>query len=272
VIVLRPQTATSSVQTVNCIILKTPAGQFPCKLTTEAANAGFINGLAAKSTTPCTVTKQRFAMTMQDGSTYYEFACSQGPGQMVQADSGGRFLRTLTCAQAAAMNEPCTLTAGAPSKPTAVEFTAQAKAAGIDCDVDKFGIFAIKANISGAVEVVCTNGQAGVLITDMAGKAQLYNCGRVTAEGYACSLSPKEKGYADLTAQLRVEGRETCNVNNSAPLVSATAAYIEVSCANGEPGFMFMYPKTSNTPSIIYSCARATGIAGGCKLPANKKS
>jgi hypothetical protein len=171
------------------------------------------------------------------------------------------------------MAASCTLTVVNPAD-AAGQFTSAVKAAGLaDCTVSKFQALPLKAGITQAVEVNCSSGRGAVLVTKD-GKDMVFNCGRVLAEGYACSLGAKDAANVALTAQLKSYGKNTCTVSGEGAAVSATHAYVEVACSDGAPGYVIMYPRTADVPEDahdIYTCSEAKGV-GGCKLPANVKA
>jgi hypothetical protein len=269
-----PRKADSVVQGGNCFAYQQQIGAdkpWGCKLTTQEASMGVVKALAAKATPSCVPTKERFIGALTDGTQNYEFVCQAGNGIVVQADPNGGVKRTLTCGQAGSM---CTMTVDASGVASAAKgYTDVVKVAGLPtCEVAKFQTLPLKAGVTQAVEVTCESGLGGVLVSKD-GKDTVFNCGRVMAEGYSCSLNGKEAANQAMTAQLKAQGKNTCTVSGVSPLASATSAYIEVACSDGAPGYMIKYPRASNEPADgfdVYTCANAKGIGGGCKLPTNK--
>lgn len=272
--VVIPHTQTSVVQAASCYGYSTSikdSTNWPCKLTSKDSATAVVKALAAKATPPCTPSKERWVSGLSDGSEYFEFACEGNKGVIVQATNSGKVLRSMPCAQAGAM---CTLTQVDLATVNA-DLTTRVKAAGLSsCDVAKFQALKLQAGVSEALEVSCKSGPGGVLITK-ADKTMFFDCGRSQAEGYACGLNGKDAANLAMTAQLKAQGKNTCVVSATKALASATSAYVEVACADGAPGYMIKFPRTSNTPAEsydVYTCHDAKAIGGGCSLPTNKAS
>ena len=103
--------------------------------------------------------------------------------------------------------------------------------------------------------------------------SQIYDCAHSELAGYRCSFSDPNASMASLTADLKKLGKTTCVVS-SARFVGVTTdktGYVEVGCADGNPGFMIEYATTPVAPKSADGCAFARDILGGCKLPGNSK-
>ena len=105
------------------------------------------------------------------------------------------------------------------------------------------------------------------------GKGRVFDCIRAVTEGYKCSFTKEAAALPKLNAQLRGLNKGSCVVNGARPFGSSdTADFIEVSCADGGPGWVIEYPKASESPSSVLNCAQAASFGtGGCKLPTNVK-
>jgi hypothetical protein len=271
--ITKPRTPASAVVAGSCVAFpRAEDAPFPCTLTTEEANMAPVRQLASQAKPPCTPTKTHFLARESDGSEYYEFACQGGAGIVVHASNAGALMNTMSCGQAGGLGGGCKLTDAKASLAEAQgDYTAKAKAAGFDCNVTKFTLYAAKPD-SQAVELACTGGNGGVMITK-ADKSVVFNCGRSQAEGYACSLSDKKLAFTAITDQLKAMDKKTCVASGISPRASATTAWIEVACSDGEPGWMIKYPRDSNTPSEVITCPEFTKRgAGECALPTNKKA
>lgn len=109
--VATPRSATSEIKAVPCYLrIKSDT---PCTLTKAEQSTGFINALAAKAPTPCAPTANRHVAQSRAGDNYYEFACPDGAGFIVEADKAGAFVRAIPCAVAAPLAGGCTLTGAA---------------------------------------------------------------------------------------------------------------------------------------------------------------
>ena len=228
--------------------------------------------MAAKANPPCDTNKVRYLISESDGSSYYEAVCADKKGIVILADPSFKMVSSMSCAKAVGIGGGCKLsdTAGAATE-LAQAYSDTLKAAGVNCTVGKFSALPPKLGATDAVEVECgANPGAVVVVRD--GKTTVFDCARAMPEGYGCGMAPKDSVNSALTAQLNAKGHVGCVVNGSRPLASANWAYMEVSCTDGEPGFMIRYPRTSNNVDDVFTCAKATAVAGGCQLPTNKKS
>jgi hypothetical protein len=269
-IVDKPRTPTSKVALTPCVAVQ--ANQPACKLTTPEQNMAPIRALAVKAVPTCKIVKDRYVMHLASGADYYEFACEDKSGLMIQSDATNQLLKSVGCARAAAIDGGCKLTDASASMAQAqAGFVTTLTGMGVKCDFGKFDFLPTKPDGTEAVEYQCKNAPGGVLLTK-ADSSMVVNCGRSLAEGYQCTLTPKDQAYASVTAQLVAKGKKSCTVNGVRPMASASFAYLEVSCSDGEPGFMMRYPRASNEPSEIFTCGDAKGISGGCALPTNKKA
>ena len=124
------------------------------------------------------------------------------------------------------------------------------------------------------VELACSNrSDGGVGLFSTTGRPEVWDCLRAHAEGYTCSFSSESNVYGKLTNQLKAKGTN-CVVSDARPYgrTSAGADLIEVSCADGGPGWVLEYPPHVAEPSgALRNCAQAAASGGsGCQLAANK--
>jgi hypothetical protein len=246
----------------------------PCTLTTEEANLAPARALVAKSDkASCQVAKARFVMAATTGD-YYEFSCADGSGFMLLSNDG-QYVKTTACTLASGINGGCTLT---DVKQAATEenalYTKLSKAAGFNCDVSKYGLFPAGGGGKEIVELACANRPDGaVAIFSGDSKGTVLNCGRSIAEGYKCSYTAIEIAQAAITDQLKAQNRASCKVNDLRSVGrTKDEAFLEVSCADGDPGWVLEYVLGVNEPKQILSCAQASNIGNGCQLKGNKKS
>lgn len=246
----------------------------PCTLTTEDANLGPAKSLVAKSDkAACQIAKSRFVMAATTGD-YYEFSCTDGSGFMLLSNAG-EYVKTTVCTQASGIGGGCILTdvKQASTEENAL-YTKLSKAAGFNCDVSKYGQFPAPGGGTEIVELACANRPDGaVAIFKGDAKGVMLNCGRSIAEGYRCTYTPVEVAQAAITEQLKAQNRASCKVNDLRSVgKTKDEAFLEVSCADGDPGWVLEYALGVNEPKQILSCAQASGIGGGCQLKGNKKS
>lgn len=273
-----PATASPEAKFTAVTCLATASLATKCTLTTEEQNMAPAKALLAKAPKPCTVANTRYVMTSNNGD-YFEYECSDKTGFMILANPAGEFVRQVNCADARGISGGCTLTqADAGSTTDNAIYTRLAKAAGFDCNVAKYSVFPASGGGREIVEMACSNRPDGAVgIFPGTGNAEILNCGRSGVENYRCNLTAPETAYTPVTAQLAALGKSSCKVSNIRPIgvSQATApkqqAFIEVACADGDPGWVIVYPRGVNTPSEVLSCGQATGIGGGCQLPSNKR-
>lgn len=245
-----------------------------CELTTHDANLAPAKALATKANASCQVKDTRYVLTSKNGDDYYEFACADNSGFMVQANNKGEFVKTIPCAQADYVAGGCTLTnARQAQTEQASLYTKLAKKAGYDCDVAKYAVFPSAPAGAEAVEMSCGNRADGAVGIFYGDHASIYDCALAQLNGYRCSFTKPDAAYPKLTSQLKAKGKNTCTVSN-ARAIGTTAAgegYLEVACSDGLPGWVLVYPKGGSDAKEVLACNQAAGIGGGCKLPGNTK-
>jgi hypothetical protein len=270
-IINQPNDPAAKPQSASCLAA---SGNLACKLTTPATIESTIKGLVAKADAKCTMEKQRYVMTVVDGDVI-EVSCAGGSGMMVVAN-GATYVSNIPCARASGYSGGCTLTdVKAAQTEEAALYTSEAKKAGFDCDVSKYGIFPPPGGGKEIVELACKNRPDGaVVIFTGPGQGEILNCTHAQVEGYRCSYSPVEASYKSLSDQLSASGKGACVVNGARPIgVNQKNAFVEVSCSDGNPGWVIAYPRGQSKPNDVMSCAAAkvSGV-GSCDLAANKKA
>ena len=250
-----------------------------CTLTTKADIDAYIAALAAKSGQTCQVSANRYVGTNKnDGQSYFEVGCAQGPGFIIAADKDGAYKSSMSCPQAQAQGlGACTLTSAAvlTASQTAT-YTQQAKAAGFNCDVSTFRVIGLDPHHNEVVELACSNrpdGAVAVLPAATGGRTTIVDCvmaGQFGAQA-ACTLTQPTALYAKYTAALRAKGRSTCTVSGAHYLGrSGTGTdFVETACTDGRPGYV-MELTSSGAAASLLSCgqARASGLT--CILPTNQ--
>jgi hypothetical protein len=248
-----------------------------CTLTDAAAELARVDQLAAQSGKTCQVKDRRYMLTTQDGMNFYEIACQDGKGYVLQQAAAGNLVKTIDCANADYVGGGCTLTntRQAQSEEAGL-YTRLARAAGFDCAVSKYAPFNVENTGHEVIELACSNRPDGAVAIFAAASSsetgQILPCGRSELAGYRCSLTPQTAAYAALTDDLRKLGKTSCTVSGSR-IVGVTPdkkGFIEVACADGNPGFMIAYTVTPLVPTDVTACTIARNIAGGCTLAGNQ--
>jgi len=246
-----------------------------CELTDRTAAMAVVDRLASQAGNDCAVKDRRFiGASSATGSMYYEVACQNGKGYVLQASASNQFQKAIPCAEADAIAGGCTLTDTRQAKTEQNGlYTQLARKAGFQCDVSGYAPFAVSLAGKEVVELSCSNrpdGGIGVFATSGAGSI-VYDCAHSELESFRCSLTKPSAAYPTLTADLRKLGKNSCAVSNARVVgVADQKGYIEVACADGLPGYMIAYTLNPLAPVTPLVCAEAKNIGGGCTLPGNK--
>jgi hypothetical protein len=262
--------------TMDPCIAYPPDGNISCKLTDSAAQLAIVDRLMAKSGKACTVKGRKYIGATSSGSVFYEAACQEGKGYMIESGAGGDFKQAIDCAAADSIAGGCTLTDARQAKTEqAGLYTRFAAKAGFQCQVSGYAPLPGPAN-KDVVEMACSNrpdGAIGIFGASESDPATILDCAHSELKSYRCSLTKASAAYPALTADLRTLGKTSCTVSNARTVgVSADQhGYIEVACADGLAGYMIEYTLSPLAPKTALVCAEAKGISGGCNLPSNKK-
>ena len=253
-----------------------PNGNISCTLTDRTAQLAVVDRLVAKSGKACTIKDRRYVGATDSGSVFYEAACQEGKGYMLESAANGDLKEAIDCAGADAIAGGCTLTDARQAKTEqAGMYTKFAAKAGFQCQVSGYAPLPGPAD-KDVVELACSNrpdGAIGIFGASANDPATIIDCAHSELKSYRCTLTKASAAYPTLTADLKALGRSTCQVSN-ARTVGVTAdqrGYIEVACADGLAGYMIEYSLSPVTPKTPLVCAEAKGIAGGCTLPGNTK-
>jgi hypothetical protein len=262
---------------IPCLNATDPSSPISCKLTTQASQLAFIDALAAQSGKNCDVTNRRYMITTEDMSNYYEVACKDGKGYVLHESADGKLSETIPCALADRIGDGCTLTNSREAQTQELGlYTTLAKKAGFACDVSKYG--EIPADVQGyeVVELACQNrpdGAIAVFPGDTSKPSHIYDCVTSELAGYRCSFSKPETAYPALTEDLKKVGKSSCVVSAAKALGTTPdkQGYVEVACADGNPGFLLAFSLDTMAPKEATACAIAKDMFGGCKLPENNR-
>ena len=245
-----------------------------CVLTDRAAQIAIVDGLMAKSGKPCTIKDRAYVGVTASGASFYEVACADGKGYMIEQTAKGAFDKAIDCTVADAIAGGCKLTDARQAKTEqAGLYTKLARSSGFACDVGGYAPLPSADSTREVIELACKNradGAIGIFGATSAG-SQIFNCAHSELKGYRCSLSKAAAAYPSLTGDLTGLGKKSCTVSNARTVgVSADGhGYIEVACSDGLQGYMIEYVVASMTPKSTIICNEARGISGGCSLPGN---
>ena len=261
------------------------SGNVKCTLTDRATQLSVVDKMVADSGKACDIKPdgRAFLGVSQSGKMYYEVACTDGKGYILEQAATGAGVKAIPCLDAEAIAGGCKMTDTRQAKTDQnALYSRMAKAAGYNCDVSGYAPLPSTADIpahSEVVEVTCANrpdGAIAVFPASSSEKATIYDCAHSELENYRCSLSKPAAAYSKLTEELVSFGKKSCTVS-SARNVGVTAdgrGYTEVGCADGLQGYMIEYTIKPLAMKSVIVCSEAKGIAGGCTLPGNtpKKS
>jgi hypothetical protein len=253
-----------------------PTSQIKCELTPPAQQNAAVDQLAISSGKACSAVKdRRYVGSTSDRTDFFEVACTDGKGYMLQVNPRGQVEQSIDCVKAASLAGGCTLTdtRQAQTEQIAV-YTDLAKKAGFDCNVSKYADFPTRADGAEIVELACSNRpDGGVGVFPAKGAPTVWNCLIAGAEGYTCSFTDVSPLYSKLSDHLKAKGKGSCVVSGarSYARTSAGADLIEVACADGGPGWVVEYAPGATLPTDLLNCVQAAKLGGGgCQLPTNK--
>ena len=253
-----------------------PDGAVKCTLTPPAVQTAEIDKLATGIGQPCSVKGRRYIGSTPDHTDFFEVACNEGKGYVLQTGANGALQQSIDCVKATELAGGCTLTDVRQAQTELVTvYTHLSQKAGFDCTVTKYAEFPAKADGTEVVELACSNRpDGGVGMFPANGTPKVVDCLRASAQGYVCNMTKDfTPVYAKLTASLKAyKASSECKIVNGQALGStATADLIEVACAD-PPGEVVEISNATNSVIGIHSCNESmiTG-AGGCQLPGNKK-
>ncbi|WP_374469738.1 hypothetical protein [Phenylobacterium sp.] len=252
------------VEAQNCLAYDDVQGNVKCVLTDKASRLAVVDKFAA--TTQCAVKDRRYVGMSKDGASFFEASCQDGKGYMYKIVNG-QVAQNWDCAKAQGVLGGCELTdARQAQSEQAGLYTRLAKAAGSNCDVDRYALFPMQGQQE-VVELVCKDGSGGVGIFPASGKGQYLDCGRALVAGYKCGLNTKID-YSSLTADLKKNNVQSCVVSNSRLMAKTQkgTTLVEVACSDGLKGYVLEY---NTTPAVTAIGATGCAFAGGCKLPGN---
>lgn len=261
-----PPDASKDVKMNTCLAYE-PGGNLFCELTDRASQLGVADKLMAGAN-DCQVTDRRYILSATDGSTYFEVACANKKGYVLQETKAGAVGKIVDCVEATMIPGGCTLTDTVAAKTEKASlYSALAVKAGFKCNVSQYGMLP-SPPAEEVVELQCSDRPDGaILISDRNG-GKAYNCGLALAEGYRCTFTDISTAYPGLTQILKTfPGKSyNCNVDKiGATLKGGDDRFVEVSCGVGEGTLVINFKSGSPTPTAILGCTEIKG----CKLNRN---
>jgi hypothetical protein len=267
-----PPDLTQPVQIITCLA-SDPNGNLACEMTDEAAQLAPVNALVAKSEKTCNISGRRYVLTTTSGSNFYEVACDNGRGYMIEENAKRELARMVDCSKADFVGGGCTLTdSRAAETEQAALYSKLATKSGFNCDVAKYAVLPTTGPKE-IIELQCKNRPDGGIGVFTASGGHVYDCVRADVLGFRCSFSKTSAVYPKLTGDLKKLGKPSCEVSDTRSFGATTDEdFVEVACADGDPGWVIGYPKENDTPKEVLSCGQAASFGtGGCRLATNRK-
>lgn len=226
----------------------------------------------------CQVTDARLIGKQEDkkaktSTSFYEVACQQGMGFVVQAPAGGT-PSAFTCIEANTVPEgakeasvPCLLPGNADPKAALTPMLQKAGAACVPEKVRGIG----QSKTATYMEVACQGGSGYIVIAsapfDPTKDAQAQNCLNFDdGDGnIKCALTDKATRLAVLDRYVQSSGTN-CAIKDRRFVGTAKdgANFFEASCQDGK-GFIYKID-ASDKVAQSWDCAKAQSILGGCQL------
>ncbi len=233
-----------------------------------------LTGIAGSAKRSCPISNGRYVGTSASNKhVFYEIACGDQPGFVLEVDGDGKYVANVDCARAAGIGGGCTLTSASAAQTQEIStYTGLAKQIGYPCAVKAYHSYGPQDAFGKreTVELACSDHPEGGIVLlpiDAGQKGDYFNCVRAENRTLKCALTPPEPTYAKISAEVAAIGH-TCQVTNArgVGLTPEGDDYIEVACA-GQPGQMLEYgPGIPEKIKTLLICSQATGIGTGCKL------
>lgn len=246
-----------------------------CKLTDSTAALAVVDTLVAGAGKSCTPKDKRFVLTTAEGATWYEVACQDGKGYMLEQASTGALSRTVDCAAASFVGGGCTLTDSvAAQTQQAGLYTGLVKKAGFDCNIEFYAPLGIpkelQSKFAEAIELKCTNRPDGAIaLFPASGQPAIFNCAAAEGLGYRCTKTKGSDALVQINRDIAGASDKpfACKAYTTGGLAQTeTDVLLEVGC-DPEGRFAMAYSKTTGKPVGARTCA---SMGDKCKLPVKR--
>jgi hypothetical protein len=223
----------------------------------------------------CQVTDARFVGKQENkkektSTSYYEVACQQGMGYILQASTGGQSV-AFSCIEANTPQPgqkeaslPCVLPGNSDPKSALTPMLQKAGIACVPARVRAIG----QTKTNTIAEVACENNDGYILLAsapfDATKPMEAQNCLNYDAPdaGIKCELTTREQRLAIVD---RLGASNSCAVKDRR-YIGATkegSNYYEASCQDGKG---YIYRVANGAAAETFECAKAQHILGGCTL------
>ncbi|HWE44662.1 MAG TPA: hypothetical protein VG407_01430 [Caulobacteraceae bacterium] len=261
---------------VSCLQQTTDPTKWPCKLTTKAQAVAGIAAMAKPYDEQCQASDARFVgRDTSSKSDYYEVACSNKAGFMLEAN-GGKGVRVLDCLSARSIGGGCTMTDTTKLAQAAGSgFAATLQKNGVPCTATDTSIYGKdKRTNRDIVEFKCPEQPFGVVAVipgaGSTGKFDHYDCLGAAERALDCQLTPKKELLARLKPILVAIGK-TCEPTDFAMHGpdDGDGDLVEVKCGGGQPGYILDLPPDRSKTIKTIPCAIAARGEDKCTIAGN---
>lgn len=245
------------------------AAQPPSAEEIQAAAQGLLTATGSS----CDITESKLLGQSEAKESLYEVSCASGPGYLLLSSTPPQATDCLVLAasaQQARARDPeadvgsqCTL----PANDNAMAvFTAFAKQAGMDCQVDQGAIIGSKSGGAIVYEIGCV-GVDGAQINKAASGWEVASCLELVSANATCRFTTPQEQAATLKGWLAGSEAAPCDVSQARYMgKNANGSFYEAAC-NGAEGMIVRFD-TAKAVQQVYPCSTAQQIGGGCKLTA----
>jgi hypothetical protein len=263
------------VSTLDCFTVRGTSAA--CKLTPDEQQFASLQPILAKAGKSCSISNARAMGQTSTGATFYELACGEGPGVVLEARKDGA-VRALDCVEAANIGGGCTLTDTSAALAQRTQAVVAALAPlGVTCADPEMRVIGRESGGAGrqVTELKCSDRPQGLIaivpVEGGAGTADYEDCISVGRLGQQCQLTPKAQIFPLLTAAMTAHNRN-CDVTDFKPLglgETADSTWVELACSGGQ-SWVVDLPKSRARPTRALTCEGWRERGGGrCELPAN---
>jgi hypothetical protein len=247
-----------------------------CKLPENANPKTPLGPILTANGHACTIKDARY-VGGDASSNFYEAACQEGPGYILETPVPGATtpIKVLTCAETMGTSSlECTLTTKAQ---TVAAIAALAAKSGKTCQVsDARYIGASTTDNSVFYEVAC-GAQAGFVVqTDSAGAFKLaIDCGKASGIAGGCKMTDTTKAETEEATTytgLAKAGGFNCTVSKyrfiGMVAEPTKSEIVELACSNRPDGVIALFPSAAGAKAKFVDCVRAGeyGDSATCKL------
>ena len=243
-----------------------------CRLPANADPKQGLAPLLAAAGDPCTVKEARYVGSSPSGQTFYEVACQEGDGYVLQTTTGAAPKGT-ACLETADTNLACKLTTKSASIAPIARLAAQS---GKPCQVSDARFVGASATTGERYYEVACGAQPGFVIeTDAKGAFKVaVNCGAASGIGGGCKMTDSTQAQtqeAGTYTGLAKAGGFNCDVTKYrviGMLAQPKSEVVELACSNRPDGTVALFPDQAGAKAKFVDCIRGAqyGANGACEL------